>query len=813
MKKLLVMTVCAAGLMVACTQKQTMVSMPETQVDLEKLIDSIDYDMDITGLSMGDVRTLSYAPAATRGFPIKEAYIRDMYLTTSWYDSLMWAFEEKESGYHEQVPMKENEDWYDYYDRAISEANILGYTEQELAFIKRLQERVEELKKENFNVPEGLRVNIANLANPKQVKDFDEKLGQQLAQDGFGIVPARYPQLFNVYEANDYADFPSFVTTDLYLQVFHLYIDCMLRELEEEKLLPMMIHFTRDMYGVLYNMEKGAGSDEKVSNTAHHNATYYNIAYKLFTGEFILDGGKDDVATEEVDKVMRSEDDFSNFMADYKKIKFGYSLFRPRGHYSRSEKLQRYFRGMMWLQSVPFGLDHNDEVLAAVMQACALRLDKTAQKDYETLNGLITYLMGQSDNLSLTQVMAEVEKSGLQMKDLMNNDQAIDKIAKVLEKIGNEQTRIRPKFEKTSHNKINVMPQRYQPDAEVLLNMVDYDNDPTKRATPQGLDFFAAMGVTTAEQILLDEKTEWKSLGDSLKAMKKRMGEIDWSETVCTQWMSALKTLNDKDGDTKLPYFMVTPEWDRKNLNAALASWAELKHDAILYAKQPMGAECGGGGPPEPVVKGYVEPNVKFWKKAIELLDNTKKLLREQDMLTEKLEGVTERLHEEAEFLLKISEKELAGQALSDEENAQIEYIGATFENISLELLRSPGVDIYEWADIQSADKKVALVADVYTANADNNPDKSILFEAVGDADELYVVVEIEGYLYLMRGAVLSYREFLQGLNEQRLTDEEWQKMLEKNPRKGVPEWMKRIIVPLDKQPEANEEVFYSSGC
>ena len=34
MKKLLVMTVCAAGLMVACTQKQTMVSMPETQVDL-----------------------------------------------------------------------------------------------------------------------------------------------------------------------------------------------------------------------------------------------------------------------------------------------------------------------------------------------------------------------------------------------------------------------------------------------------------------------------------------------------------------------------------------------------------------------------------------------------------------------------------------------------------------------------------------------------------------------------------------------------------------------------------------------------------
>jgi hypothetical protein len=117
------------------------------------------------------------------------------------------------------------------------------------------------------------------------------------------------------------------------------------------------------------------------------------------------------------------------------------------------------------------------------------------------------------------------------------------------------------------------------------------------------------------------------------------------------------------------------------------------------------------------------------------------------------------------------------------------------------------------WSDVQGADKKVALVADVYTANADNNKNKSILFEAVGDADEIYVVVEIGGYLYLTRGAVLSYREFIQPIDQPRLTDEEWQKQLEENPRKGVPEWMKRIIVPLNKKPEMNEEFFYSSGC
>jgi hypothetical protein len=258
---------------------------------------------------------------------------------------------------------------------------------------------------------------------------------------------------------------------------------------------------------------------------------------------------------------------------------------------------------------------------------------------------------------------------------------------------------------------------------------------------------------------------------------------------------------------------MLNPEWSKKDLNAALASWAELKHDAILYAKQPMGAECGGGGPPEPIVKGYVEPNVGFWKKAIELLDNTEKLLKEQDMLTEKIKDATQRIREEAQFLLNISEKELAGKELSEEEYGQIECIGATFENISLDLVREKDQYLMGWSDVQGADKKVALVADVYTANADNNPDKSILFEAVGEADEIYVVVEIGGYLYLTRGSVLSYREFIQSIDQPRLTDEEWQEQLEKNARKGVPEWMKRIIVPLNKLPEANEEFFYSSGC
>ena len=814
MKTKIFILTCVASLMVACSQKQSVVSVPVSHIDVEQLKDSIDYSMDVSGLPLSDLRVLRNAPAARQGYPFKDAYLRGIYTTTTWYDSLMWKFDENlENMDWSKFTEKEDESWRDRYYRISEETGLVKYTQEELDFMKRLKEREEELVKLNFDVPEGLRVNMQNLVNPTQLKEFDAQLCQRLGEDGFAIVPANHDQLFHVYEQNDYNQFPSFITTDLYLQLYHLYFDCMLRELEENHLIDLMIRFTRDMHEVLYNMERWSGSDETIEKIAHHNAAYYNIAHKLFTGKYIFEPAAGSVEIEEVNNAMAAENNNSNFMEDYKEIMFPYSLFRPRGHYTRSEKLERYFRGMMWLQTASFGMNNKDEVLAAVMQACALKLDKKSQENYNRLNSLITFLMGKSDNLTIMQVKAEVEKLNMQMEDLLHNDQAIAQLTAKLNEIGDKQTRIRPKYEKTSHNKINVMPQRYQPDAEVLQEMVDYDNHPTLRATPKGLDFFAAMQVSAAEKILIEEGQKWKDFAPMLRKMKDRMQQINWNETIVTQWMSTLRALCDRDPQLNLPYFMVTPEWKLKDLNAMLASWAELKHDAILYAKQPAGAECGGGGPPEPVVKGYVEPNIGFWKKAISLLDNTAYLLKEENMLTDKISNATERIREEAQFLLNVSEKELAGKELTEEEYDQLQYIGAAFENISLDLVREPDQYLMGWSDVQGADKKVALVADVYTANADNNPEKSILFEAVGDADEIYVVVEIGGYLYLTRGAVLSYREFIQPIDEPRLTDEEWQQQLEMNPRKGVPDWMKRIIVPLNKMPEVNEEFFYSSGC
>ena len=778
----------AAMLLVGCATKDQ--TAPVSTLDVESLRDSVDLDMDITGLSLSDLRILENVFLAQKGYPFEDAYIRSVYGSTTWYDSLMWEFDQNEQHFVD-APYNENMSYRESYYNSIK-PEFIAYTDEQRAFVNRVRQREDELRKLNFkSEKEGDKVNILNIVNPALLKDPDQQLWDYLGRNGFAIVPAQHQQLFHVYEQNDYHEFPAFVTTDLFLQLYHLYFDCMLREVEQEKFIPLLDEFCKEARNKL--------STENDDPAEQWLSTYFTVANALLDGCPLT---TDETAQTEYKKVMESEDAPSEFLG-YTDVVFNYSLFRPRGHYTRNEALGRYFRTMMWLQTVPFQTDKEEDMKKALMLAQLIGHNTKLTKLYKQLTEPMTYLMGQPDDVSILQVW-----------QLHQQEPDFKKLCKKIDEIAEKQTRIRPKFLRTSRNKVRLMPQRYQPDAEVLQEMVDYDSETTKREAPKGLDVFAAMGVSAAEKILVDELNEpnrWGKYTTNLKRMKKRMNEIKWSENASTQWMSALKTIADKPQHA--PYFMLTPEWDKKSLNAMLGSWTELKHDAILYAKQPMGAECGGAGPPDPIVKGYVEPNIQFWQKAIDLLKENKKILTTHDLLTEKIANANQQLIEQAEFLLAMSKKELKGEVLKDVEYDQLEYIGAKFENMSLDLLRDSEHEFWSWEAIQGPDRKVALVADVYTANADNNPDKSILYEAIGNADEIYVVVEIGGYLWLTRGAVFSYREFDRPIDEQRMNDEEWQQYLEHHPRWGVPEWMSPIIVPLNQAPVDNESVFYSSGC
>ena len=797
MKKILLTMMMIAFTWEVSAQESHPVIIPgKGHIDVEQLNKKLPLNINVDNLSIAEIRILRNAVSARQGYCFMNGDLRGIFGATSWYTQKMEdRFWKEENG--KAAPIK--------------------YTAAEQAFVQKLKKREDFLKSKNNVAPSGMMVNMENIINSFQLESFDQRLYNAIGKNGFAIVPGEEDQLFHIYERNDYRQFPSFVTTDLYLQAFHMFFDCLLKETEEQKFSPMVTLFVKQNYEQMMQLASTT-TDAKIKAAAEHNAAYYAIAYELNTGKSLpVPASFTELVKEEINHVNAAETTSSRFLG-YTEARnmpmFIYNIYRPRGHYTRNETLKRYFCAMMWLQNAPFGTDKDDQLEQALLLAQTIGGNANLTKQYKDITEPITYLMGMPDDVSILQVYAEIQKSGSTVSELINDKKKFEAIRKALEELSKKQSIIKPKFQASSPFKICLMPQRYMPDSEVLQEMVDYESTPTLRDVPKGLDILASIGISSAERILIQELKEqekWNKYTSNLEQMKKRMGEIDWNQTVANKWIAALKDVNSKNA--QYPKFMLSPQWDKKNLNAALASWAELKHDAILYAKQPMGAECGGGGPPEPYVKGYVEPNIAYWTKAIELIDATMDVLKRFDLVTEKGTTAATDLREQAEFLLNCSKKELAGKNLTEQEYRQIETIGSTFENITLNLIKEPDQFLMGWDNVNGADKKISVVADVYTANSYNNPDKSVLYEAVGPAHEIYVVVELDGYLYLTRGAVFSYREFQEDIAAPRKTDEEWQQELQTQPDKGIPNWMKEIIVPLGGKSLDNEHIFYSSGC
>ncbi len=66
-----------------------------------------------------------------------------------------------------------------------------------------------------------------------------------------------------------------------------------------------------------------------------------------------------------------------------------------------------------------------------------------------------------------------------------------------------------------------------------------------------------------------------------------------WTVHIYAAWLAALRALSEPTVGPEFPESIRTRAWAMKTLNAQLASWTELRHDTILYAKQPY--DTGGG--------------------------------------------------------------------------------------------------------------------------------------------------------------------------------------------------------------------------
>ncbi|AFM06108.1 Protein of unknown function (DUF3160) [Bernardetia litoralis DSM 6794] len=760
----------------------------------------IDLSQDLSTKSLEELRLLRNALVAKQGYLFMNADLRGFFSAQGWYDSLMENRWEQEN-----------------YDNN-NEVKPIALNTEESAFADKIKALEEAKKKENYIEVNGKTVpNINNVINLWQYENVDEGFFRKVAQNGFAIVPNDNIQLFHVYEENDYHQTPNFVTSDMYLQLFHMYFMYVLRTLEEENFSPMLANLCEGLYNANYKLAQNETNPE-LKEAAEWNSTYFAIAIHLLNqkNKPVIAAHKE-FYKQEIAKVMAASNENSEFL-DYQTIQFPYSLFKPRGHYTRKKSLQNYFRAMIWIQTVPQCLDDDKHLHRMALNAHFLNTEKSSQGKsliqlYKGILEPTTFLIGEPDNLSALNIVNLLGEIGIQSPQTLTQKAPLQALRAKLQTLAKTVNKIKPEIQRTCPDKINLMPQRYLVDNEILQRLVEIkDGEATNRPFPKGLDVFAAFGNKAAQKNLVevyDEANNWKEYMPRLEGLQDKLKDYnEWDEAVYNKWIYTL--LGSFEYDKRTPPHLKSDAWDLKTLNTSLASWAELKHDAILYAEQPMAAECGGGGLPEPYTVSYVEPNTVFWKRLLELVDLNTTLLQKHNLF-KPFEEKTTQMREQIEFLNGISEKQLAGQKVTQEEYVELEYIGGAVEMFTLSIIDNQLSYLDSWENVTGTDKSIAVVADIYTNNVDKEK-KGILHVGVGKVNDIFVIVEIDGYLYLTRGGTFGYHEFVKDLDT-RLNDEEWQKILETEDKPSFPKFLEPILYQGKQKPKTNEKVMYSSGC
>lgn len=709
---------------------------------------AFDFPDDLSDKSLVELQILKSEIYARRGYLFMGSVMRGHFNQYKWYQPIFW----------------------DDNFRVI-------LNRREYEFIQQVEALEKELLTQNYIERNGSEYsNLDNVVNFIQFVSVPPVVTDKLKETGFAIIKANHAQLYQLYEQNYYDGIPNFVTTDIYVQLLHIYYKYLLKQFEDNTLIERFNRIATHLYES--SIELANQSDDPViARAAQYNAAYFGITSTLFTGqEYDIPAEYSDKYNAELWKVLSHSTRGSTFLNDQF---FDYTLFIPRGHYATSEELERYFTGVKWLQTAPFFIT-DDAPLSGAVLAAATMTDETVE-DYRAIEKILKALIGEVDNLSL-----------LDLHDLIKQDYPGESATRLLQPNRLEELRTRLLAMNperipipTSGVPLFILPGRYTFDGEILIRLIDDTNIPPKRAFPRGADVFAALGIPEAERVLLSvyrEHEKWPAYPDSLKTLQRQFEEFDaWDATLYNkrmQTLTSLFTVGQND-----PYFMKLDPWQTKNLQTALAGWTHIKHENVLYIKQPVFAEAGEAGIPPPNIVGYVEPNLAFWNRCIELLEKTEEVTQEYGIFT----SVNNDLRGLLNFFIAVSEKELKGIRLDEEEYKRIKWMGGEFSKMTIKI---KGTDQFPPED---PDREIPLVIDVYTYN------RACLEEAIGYANQLYVVVEMDGRLYLTRGAVLSYYEFIQP-SANRLTDDEWKSMLRGRNAPEIPEWIQQLMVPIRTQ-------------
>jgi hypothetical protein len=286
------------------------------------------------------------------------------------------------------------------------------------------------------------------------------------------------------------------------------------------------------------------------------------------------------------------------------------------------------------------------------------------------------------------------------------------------------------------------------------------------------------LGNNAAAQLLEPELKQYK-YSSNLAALRYLVDSYEpefWNGTMYNGWLEMIRRLNPPQNRSQLPPFMQTAAWWQEKMTTQLSSWAQLRHDNLLYAKQSYtgGVICS-------YPYSYVEPIPEFYdalKQFAQKAETQFDLLPFDDIyMKQAMVGYFSNMQATADTLSGIARKTLTSSQFTAEEIKFLKRMlfstpmcGKFYDGWYISLFYR-GED---WAF-----KKDMVVADVHTAPTDEfgNSVGWVVHAGTGPINLAVVIAQIsDGSWVAFVGPVMSYYENV-SLNFKRYTDEEWQEV------------------------------------
>jgi hypothetical protein len=633
----------------------------------------------------------------------------------------------------------------------------------------------------------------------------DEEL-RLLGKNGFVLTPDWNSEYFEVYEHNRYANCANYITTDSMMHTYHLYFAYLLKKLEKGKLSAEMLDVSRQMRETTllqYSHLKGT----EWENAALTAAAFFAVGEKLLDPDASVPQEVESAVNAELSKISAASGIDDSVI--FQNVKEDYSQYKPRGYYDSSEDLKRYFKAMMWYGRMGFRQD--EETLNRASVLVTLGLTGDALDKWSEVYTVTSFFAGQSDDFGYYEekpIVDAVWGKDCTVEALVGNDERWTKFQNLCKQLPAPQINSVPVYASDSDEEqqaaqkgFRFMGQRFSIDescfTQLCYRQVKENELGEQRLLPDALDFPAALGSETALSILEQEgKTNYPNYNDQMQTLRTAVHNAElssWTANLYSSWIYTLMPMLSPKGDN-YPPFMRTEEWRKKSLVTFEGSYAELKHDTILYSKQMMG-EMGGAEIPEYDDRGFVEVEPVVFARLKALVASTSAGLAGYGLLDPADKENLNTLADLSGKLETIAKKEQKGELPTDEEFDLIRTFGGQLEHFWEDVMRAEFPDAQY---ISPQEHPAAIIADIAT-----DPNGWCLEVGTGKPNEIVAVVQVDGQLKLASGAAFSFYQFQQPMDH-RLTDTEWRQMLgiewsgEEYPKKDksvkIPAWYSDIL-------------------